>query len=249
MAYNRVYNNIVSTVTGNSPWGSAYGITVAYSGSSQQYIHDNVFDSNLIYSTQDADLRFYSTNYTTLDTTYPYTDTISPGYNNVVRNNFDANPLFVNPINHDFNLQAGSPAINEGSWLAHINSATGSGTTFTVDAPGFFNNGYGIVAGDRVQVEGHSQTATITSVNYSTGAITVDSSLSWTQNQGLSLAYSGSGPDIGAKEYGATTAGINRYPDHRLDHYRGGRHRHLYSRAQLAAHGECNDRADIQRYL
>ena len=48
---------------------------------------------------------------------------------------------------------------------------------------------------------GTSQRARITHVNYSTNTLTVDKNLTWTQNQGISLAYAGSAPDLGAYEY------------------------------------------------
>jgi hypothetical protein len=38
-------------------------------------------------------------------------------------------------------------------------------------------------------------------VNYSTRVITLDRQLSWTQGQGLTLAYEGSAPDVGAHEF------------------------------------------------
>jgi hypothetical protein len=33
--------------------------------------------------------------------------------------------------------------------------------------------------------------------------ITVDAALTWTQNQGIAMAYVGSAPDIGAHEFGS----------------------------------------------
>jgi hypothetical protein len=48
---------------------------------------------------------------------------------------------------------------------------------------------------------GSSQRARITTVNYETHTITVDASLAWTQGQGVSLAYEGLAPDLGAFEY------------------------------------------------
>ena len=66
-------------------------------------------------------------------------------------------------------------------------------------------DGWGIVQGDLIQLSGNTQRARITSVNYSTKVITVDTSLTWTQNQGVALAYEGSSPDAGAIEYSTTT--------------------------------------------
>ena len=57
------------------------------------------------------------------------------------------------------------------------------------------------VLGDIIQLEGQTKRAKIINVDYSTNTITVDESLTWTKGQGVSLAYSGNKPDIGAYEY------------------------------------------------
>ena len=51
-----------------------------------------------------------------------------------------------------------------------------------------------------IQLEGQTQTATITAINYTTNQLTLSTSLTWTSGQGLSLAYNGSGPDLGSYE-------------------------------------------------
>ena len=66
----------------------------------------------------------------------------------------------------------------------------------------YFCDGYGIPGevGDVIQLEGQTQTATITAINYTTNQLTLSTSLTWTSGQGLSLAYNGSGPDLGSYE-------------------------------------------------
>jgi hypothetical protein len=61
-------------------------------------------------------------------------------------------------------------------------------------------DGWDIIEGDLIQLA-NGQRARITDVNYETNAITVDTEMSWAQNMGLSLAYEGSAPDIGAYEF------------------------------------------------
>jgi len=122
------------------------------------------------------------------------------------------NPLFVNGASADpslstlpdLRLQAGSPCKDVGTFLTTITSSSGSGTIFTVANAGFFMDGWGIsgVDGDEIQIVGTSQKARITSINYSTNAMTVDTSLTWTTGQGIALSYVGSAPDPGAYEYG-----------------------------------------------
>ena len=80
-----------------------------------------------------------------------------------------ADPLFVstngmgyvwNPANlPNFGLQASSPCIDAGTWLAYITSASGSGTSFTVDNSLYFSDGNHCVTGDTIQLQGQTNTA------------------------------------------------------------------------------------------
>lgn len=137
-----------------------------------------------------------------------------------VANNWDGdsqgNPMFVNasvtaPANKsdsslpDFRLQSGSPAIDAGGPLTTISSASGSGATIVVADAGYFTDGWGIIEGDLIQLEGSSQQVRITGVNYGTKTITLSTSISWTKGQGVMLAYNGSNPDAGALESGSSS--------------------------------------------
>lgn len=95
----------------------------------------------------------------------------------------------------DFHLQAGSPGIDAGTWLATITSANGSGTSFTVDNSLYFSDGNQIVTGDVIQLQGQTATATITANDWTNNVITFTPALTWTNGQGVSLQYSGSAPD------------------------------------------------------
>jgi hypothetical protein len=98
----------------------------------------------------------------------------------------------------DLRLQSNSPCRNAGVWLTTITSATGSGTVFDVDDANYFMDGYGITDGDLIQLDGQTAQVRIVAVDYDLARITVDTSLSWTQGQGVSLPYEGSAPDQGA---------------------------------------------------
>ena len=104
-----------------------------------------------------------------------------------------------NPNQFDFRLQSASPSINAGVFLTTTTTA-GSETAIPVEDAGFFIDGLGIVPGDRIQLQGQSQTASITSVDYSTNQFTIDTPLTWTAGLGVSLPYAGSAPDIGTFE-------------------------------------------------
>jgi len=131
----------------------------------------------------------------------------------VVEDNWDQNsvdPKFVDPSGSDPNnpnlpdlhLQADSPCIDAGAYPTWITSATGSGSQFQVADARYFMDGWGIpgVQGDEIQLAG-GQRGRIKDVDYGTNLITVDRLLTWTQNQGISLAYEGAAPDLGAYEF------------------------------------------------
>jgi len=131
----------------------------------------------------------------------------------VIENNWDqdsVDPKFVNlsasdpnnPNLPDLHLQADSPCIDAGEYPTRITSNTGSGTQFQVEDARYFIDGWGIphVQGDEIQLP-DGQQARITNVNYETNLITVDRILTWTLNQGISLAYEGAAPDLGAYEF------------------------------------------------
>lgn len=111
----------------------------------------------------------------------------------------------MNGAEPDFRLQPGSPCIDQGTPLTGITSVAGSGTVLQVQDAGYFMNGWGIVEGDYIQIVGTLQKARVTDVNYDTNTITVDIVLTWSQNQGVSLAYEGAAPDVGAHEFAPGT--------------------------------------------
>lgn len=160
----------------------------------------NVIKNNLFY---DA-VRLYGYN-----SALASDQTFANNYNGDV----SGSPLFVNatstpgsPTNTsypDLSVRTNSPVINAGGPLTTITSASGSGTSFVVADAAYFMDGWGIVQGDLIQLQGSPLKARVTNVNYTTRTISVDSSLTWTLGQGISLAYNGSAPDQGAFEFGS----------------------------------------------
>jgi hypothetical protein len=118
----------------------------------------------------------------------------------------NASKVFGDPMDSTYpnlNLKADSPCIDAGTYLTTVTSTSGSGKSLKVADSRYFTDGWGItgVQGDEIQLYGTSQRARIIKIDYSNNTITVDTDLTWTQNQGVSLVYEGSGPDIGAHEY------------------------------------------------
>lgn len=126
-----------------------------------------------------------------------------------------ADPLFAisefrpagNQGEYDYHLREGSPAIDAGNALTKTRSA-GNGTVIPIMDARFFFAGYGITAGDSIQV-GPNDPVTIIAVDYSGNNITVNKSISWGNRDAVSLPYNGAAPDIGAYEY----AGSNPDPE------------------------------------
>ena len=98
----------------------------------------------------------------------------------------------------NFTLTDTSPCIDDAAWLTLCNGG-GSGTSITVDDSRYFYPGYGVINGDEITVG--TDDVIVTDVNYGTNVITVTPSITWSDNDPVSLRYSGSAPDIGAYEY------------------------------------------------
>jgi hypothetical protein len=126
-----------------------------------------------------------------------------------VRNNVQSDPMIAranpNILNtEDFMLRAGSPAIDAGDFLTRARG-NGSGTVIAVLDAGYFFDGFGIVEGDMLQV-GSNNPVRITRVDYARNTITLASSISWRDNDPVSLPYFGSAPDIGPFEFNSGRA-------------------------------------------
>jgi hypothetical protein len=211
-SYNHVYNNVYwrngysSSGPLKSNWDDAlsHAIEIAEDSST---VHDNVFKNNIFY----ANRNIRGSQYPIIE---PWPEYDLPDLQNISGNWMEGgDPRFMDisaapdpskGSQFDFRLQPDSPAIDKGEFLTTIISAAGAGNRFTVADAGYFMDGWGIIEGDAIQLEGQTQRAMITKVDYATNAITVDTTLTWTQGQGISLAYDGSAPDIGAFESAST---------------------------------------------
>jgi len=121
-------------------------------------------------------------------------------------NSITSDPCFINPNtlvdqnNADFHLRPGSECVDAGAFLT-TTAAGGSGTLLVVADSRYFSDGYGLIDGDLISV-GSNPVVMVLDVNYDTNTLCVDQNLSWNAGDGVSYAYLGSSPDIGAYEYG-----------------------------------------------
>lgn len=212
---NRIYNNIIS----NNPIGSFMSV-----GSASHSLQGNIWKNNIFYQNilNDVLLDSASDPGSQLNSLFTNNDFYNSsgvvnskyrGYTGTYAqmeapdkfptewlNNLGIDPLFVDATGLDYSLQAGSPMIDAGD---HLTFATGSGTNsslVTVADAKYFCDGFGLVAGDMVQIGG-SAPVRITAVNYTTNQITLASPVTWSSGASVSLPYSGNKPDIGVYEF------------------------------------------------
>jgi hypothetical protein len=117
-----------------------------------------------------------------------------------------SNPMFVDPVNHDFHLQAISPANNAGANVVWVTSSNGSGTSFGVNDAQLLCDGFGMVDGDTITLA-NGQTTWVT--NITANILNVSTSVTWTKNMAV---YWGkySRADIGALPFGSKTLSTAR---------------------------------------
>lgn len=126
----------------------------------------------------------------------------------------NAFPSFTDVPGRNFQLAPGSPAIDTGTTLTTTvgTSGAGSSTTLVVADAGYFHDGFGLgsqVPGDTIQVGSPAVNppVLITAVNYGTKTLTLQTPITWTSGQAVSLPYNGSAPDMGALESSSSGGG------------------------------------------
>lgn len=150
----------------------------------------NDFDHNNFYQPA-GNLSFYLTSPTS------YTNWQSTtGYD---ANSIVGNPMFTDTTNLDFRLQAGAMAIDAGRFLTETKSS-GTGSIMFVENVAYFSDGLGFVPGDRIYLD-DGQSANITAIDRNLNILVLDVQLTYSAGQGVSLAYCGAAPDMGAIEY------------------------------------------------
>ncbi len=209
---NRIYNNIITNVK-NRP------VTLGNYSPNVCSVRNNYFKNNIIYNNGEtfSGRQLYITSAGSIEDNHFENNVFYKSgikgvlyikgttYNVAEREAADPTH-YLNNIQQDPDLDSNyhprstSPVINTGAFLTTTMNS-GSGTSIPVDDASYFMDGWGIIEGDEIQLQGQTQTARITNVNYDTNTITIDRSLTWNSGQGISLPYSGSAPDIGAYEY------------------------------------------------
>ncbi len=123
----------------------------------------------------------------------------------------EADPAFVNaPIyavgydsNWDFSLKSSSPGVDAGTAVTFATSGGTGSTSLTVDDAYFFCDGFGITEGDVIRIDSGAAVS-IRAIDYGRNTISLSEPRNWSSGSGVSLAYSGKAPDIGAYEINAS---------------------------------------------
>lgn len=229
--YNRFYNNTIY----HSGYGYPYYQTSPTQTESQVAIDfyngnavGNVIKNNLVYETRRYELSGWD---------------IEDCSENTCSNNWlssDGDPLFTSTDLSDptsatlpnFNLQAGSGAINGGTYLTQANGAGSNSTALIVNDALYFQDGTwgstlakassgygGTFQADQIAIGTVTNVVTISSINYTTNTITLAAPMSWDNNaniwlykksDGTQVLY-GSAPDYGAYESEPPVRPIKRY--------------------------------------
>jgi hypothetical protein len=98
-------------------------------------------------------------------------------------------------------LLPNSPLIDAGAFLTRT-LLPGAGPLLPVVDAFSFTDGFGIPGerGDWIQLEGQTEPARVLQVDYLLNTLLLDRSVAWTIGQGVSLAFNGRAPDVGALE-------------------------------------------------
>ncbi len=202
---NTLYHNGFVLLSGVEIWKQG-GMLIAKHGNSTPTTNLSI-KNNLLYDNKADPIVFYYVERDSQVVEGNWEKSEDPQFKDITSN---VDP-FISTL-PDFNLQQTSPCIDSGVFLTRINSPDGSGTQFQVEDAGYFTDGWGVIAGDLIQLEGQTERVRITNVDYTTNTLTVDKSVAWTDNLGVASPYEGSGPDIGAFEYGLINNIKNTYP-------------------------------------
>lgn len=197
--HNRIYNNTFFTNGWHSANGAEgrCGVGLAHYGGSFTLVGNAII--NNIFHRNPTSIGTYRVNLADQVIAGNWEQTADPRFVDIL------SPLnYTNASLPDFRLRADSPCIDRGVFLTTIASASGSGRTFQLADASYFIDGWGIVQGDLIQLQGSTRKVRITGINYATRTVTVDSDLAWSQRQGVALAYEGAAPDIGAFEFGSS---------------------------------------------
>jgi hypothetical protein len=214
----RIYNNTIMDVgkgnTDSLPW-STINMTNSSSGGKiiNNIFYDTTRPSGRIYSIDESSkLGFEGHNNLAYESVCGEGCRWLDPINSEIGVVLNKNPQFIDTIN--FAITAGSPAINKGGSLTTTSSSDPrNGMQLVVNDAGMFQDGWAGVQPDCIAVGSVTNVACISSINYLTNTIILNTSIARNINDPVYLykdssgkqVLFGSAPDIGAYEYTGTT--------------------------------------------
>ncbi len=192
--HNRIYHN---TVTGNQ-----YG--VRHNNTDQSI--DNIFKNNILYKSILNEVFIFdgdgtpSTNRFICNSIYGSREQYSVS-DEIIGNMAVECPLFVDENNRNYRLQAGSPLIDAGTWLTVTVNPGKKSKKMKVEDAGYFTDGWGLIEGDFIQLEGQAQKIRIEKIKYKTNTLILAKKTSWGKGTGIGINHEGHKPDLGAWEF------------------------------------------------
>lgn len=207
---NKVINNIVyhNRVGGADAYYSTSSVVFDIYHAYPEYKwpgfpNDNFFSNNLfLHANSSGDLPGY-TPYFYYNGDGGWTKTLAEtetAFPEAFRGNIESNPRFIDEAGLEFHLLPDSPAIDTGAFLTRTLETGTSTVIVRVEDSLFFSDGFGIVEPDRVQI-GPNPPIALASVDYDNHILTLQSPVSFSANQPVSLPYYGPAPDLGPFEY------------------------------------------------
>ena len=186
-------------------------------GSSGNFFIDISSDMSEDYGDQQIDWNLYYKPSGTQYIRYGGTIVYDSGVNGWYGGQYDVNslvgmnPMLASPLTSSgaagFELTVGSPAIDAGGPLTKTVGSGSGTTTVNVEDARYFCDGMDMIPGDMVRI-GANPAVRVVSRDIINNTIQVDSSVIYNNGDPVSLNYVGHGMDIGAFEYGGTTASI-----------------------------------------
>lgn len=156
-------------------------------------IDTNFYFNNLLWEAVATDIIYFEAvvgSVVSIETAYPL----------YFKKNIQQFPI----LNADYKPSKNFQGIDQGDFLTNATNSGSNDTIIEVDNSGYFTDGWGLINGDIIQLEGQLQTVRIMDINEDSNKITISDPLSWEIGVGVSLPYSGRAPDIGTYEYDAS---------------------------------------------
>jgi hypothetical protein len=152
--------------------------------------------NNILYENQEHGIYYYYVDETEQSVEGNFDEAGDPGFVDIM-----GDPAPSDFSTFDFHLSPESPCIDNGVFLTATANSGDNSAQMQVENANYFTDGFSIVAGDWIQLEGQDTPVQIVQVDYDANTLTLESAHTWNEGIGVSLPYAGTRPDQGRFEY------------------------------------------------